>query len=95
MVNQSTDVHFIKYPPELPQAQLPPTTHQPKEQHLPDDLPWQKIVFLMPTFMPASPFSPCPVKERGNTEDSEDEEKSSKQYYPSSKGQREDSYKRE
>lgn len=40
MVNQSTDVYSIKYPTELPQTQLPLTTHQPKEQYLPDDLPW-------------------------------------------------------
>lgn len=38
MVNQSTDVYSIKYPTELPQTQLPLTTHRPKEQYLPDDL---------------------------------------------------------
>lgn len=38
VVNQSTDVYSIKYPTELPQTQLPLTTHRPKEQYLPDDL---------------------------------------------------------
>ena len=39
MVNQSTDVYSIKYPTEPAQTQLPLTTHQPKEQCLPGDLP--------------------------------------------------------
>ena len=39
VVNQSTDVYSIKYPTEPAQTQLPLTTHQPKEQCLPGDLP--------------------------------------------------------
>lgn len=69
MVNHSTDVHYIKYPTELPWTQLPLTIHQPKEQHLPGDL--QKTYLLClplcqhPLFHPAQQRREKGGKQRG------------------------------